>query len=34
MLSKYNDEVVRSVSDSLKQIYSYYHAQVEASAQD
>ena len=34
MLSKYNDEVVRAVSDSLKQIYSYYHAQVEASAQD
>ena len=29
MFSKYNDEVVQAVSDSLKQIYGYYQAQIE-----
>jgi len=30
LLSKYNDEVVQAVSDSLKQIYDYYQAKVKA----
>ena len=30
LFSKYNNEVVQVVSDSLQQIYSYYQAQVEA----
>jgi len=34
LFSKYNDEVVQAVSDSLKQIYSYYQAQVEIGSQD
>ena len=34
LLSKYNDEVVLAVSDSLKQIYRYYQAQVEAEPQN
>jgi transcriptional regulator with XRE-family HTH domain len=29
LFSKYNDEVVSAVSDSLKQVYSYYQAQAE-----
>ncbi|MCL2069593.1 MAG: helix-turn-helix domain-containing protein [Treponema sp.] len=28
LLSKYNDEVIKSVSDSIDQIYSYYQAQT------
>jgi transcriptional regulator with XRE-family HTH domain len=27
---KYNDEVIQVVSDSLKQIYNYYQAQIES----
>ena len=27
---KYNDEIVNAVSDSLKQVYSYYQTQIEA----
>jgi len=30
LFSKYNDEVVQAVSDSLKQIYDYYQAKVKA----
>ena len=30
LFSKYNDEVIESVSASLKYVYSYYKAQVEA----
>jgi transcriptional regulator with XRE-family HTH domain len=33
LFSKYNDEVVQVVSASLKQVYSYYQAQVEAESQ-
>jgi transcriptional regulator with XRE-family HTH domain len=29
LFSKYNDEVVLAVSESLKTIYNYYHSQVE-----
>jgi transcriptional regulator with XRE-family HTH domain len=34
LFSRYNDEVVQAVSASLKQIYSYYQARVEADPQD
>ena len=30
LLSKYNDEVVKAVSASLKQVYSYFQAQIDA----
>jgi transcriptional regulator with XRE-family HTH domain len=30
LFSRYNDEVVQAVSDSLKQIYSYYQAHIES----
>jgi len=33
LFSKYNDEVVQAVSDSLKQIYDYYQAKVTAEPQ-
>jgi len=33
LLSKYNDEVVQAVSDSLKQVYDYYQASVKAEPQ-
>jgi transcriptional regulator with XRE-family HTH domain len=29
LFSKYNDEVVQAVSDSLKQVYNYYQAKFE-----
>ena len=31
LFSKYNDEVVKAVSASLKQVYSYFQAQIENS---
>jgi transcriptional regulator with XRE-family HTH domain len=34
LFSKYNDEVVQAVSASLKQIYNYYQAKIEAEVQD
>jgi len=34
LFSKYNDEVTQAVSDSLKQVYNYYHSQVEAEPQN
>jgi transcriptional regulator with XRE-family HTH domain len=34
LFSKYNDEVVQAVSASLKQVYSYYKAQVETEPQN
>ena len=34
LFTKYNDEVVQAVSDSLKHVYSYYQAQIEAEHQD
>jgi len=34
LFSKYNDEVVQAVSDSLKQIYDYYQAKVTAKPQE
>ncbi|MCL2600860.1 MAG: helix-turn-helix domain-containing protein [Treponema sp.] len=34
LFSKYNDEVVQAVSDSLRQIYDYYQAQVGTGPQD
>ena len=30
LFSKYNDEIVEVVSDSLKQIYKHYQAQIKA----
>jgi len=30
LLSKYNDEVIQAVSDSLNQIYTYFQTQIEA----
>jgi len=33
LFSKYNDEVEQAVSASLKQVYSYYQAQLEAETQ-
>jgi len=34
LFSKYNDEVVQAVSDSLKHIYHYYQVQFEDTFQD
>ena len=34
LFTKYNDEVIQAVSDSLKQVYSYYQAQIETEHQD
>jgi transcriptional regulator with XRE-family HTH domain len=31
LFSKYNDEVIKAVSASLKQVYSYFQAQIESS---
>jgi transcriptional regulator with XRE-family HTH domain len=31
LFSKYNEEVVKAVSDSLKRVYSYFQAQIESS---
>ena len=33
LFSKYNDEVLQAVSASLKQMYDYYQAQIEAEPQ-
>ena len=30
LFSKYNEEVVKAVSDSLKRVYSYFQAQIES----
>lgn len=34
LFSKYNNEVVQTVSKSLKEIYSYYQSKIEAESQD
>jgi transcriptional regulator with XRE-family HTH domain len=34
IFSKYNDEVVQAVSDSLKNIYDYYQAKIEAESKE